>query len=228
LTFKSREAIIRAIRPSEFQGYETLCTYCSRYSLRDRSPFAAPVLFSALLWSDLQDEITLQGCRYIERPTMIPKHTVILLAGIPATGKTEFARYLAREHDFAHYDMERFPSGGPRQVLHGIWEKSRPAFVAFLRQEHPRVVLDWGFPPSCIARVNELRSCGVRLVWFEGDVALARKLFIKRGGPKGSIEGFGKQVEAIKAANFPAALNCVVVPALSAKESFLDREEVER
>jgi len=68
----------------------------------------------------------------------------------------------------------------------------------------------------------------VQLIWFDGNVAAARTEFIKRCDRKSSIEGFGKQVEAIKAANFPAALNCLVVPALSAKSAFLDYREIER
>ena len=159
---------------------------------------------------------------------MISPHTVILVSGIPATGKSEFARYLASEHKFAHYDMEHFPVGWPCQELKEIWEKSRPAFVAFLRQEHQRSVLDWGFPPSSLTLVNELRNCGVQLVWFDGDVAAARKQFEKRAEGDHSIKDFDGQVTAIKAAQFPAVLNCIVIPALSAQGVFLDQRKIER
>jgi len=43
---------------------------------------------------------------------MIPKETIMLLSGIPATRKSSFGRYLATEHRFAHYDIECYPNSG--------------------------------------------------------------------------------------------------------------------
>ena len=85
---------------------------------------------------------------------IVPKQIVILLSGIPATGKSEFARHLAREHGFAHYDLERYPRGWPHPELKCIWDANRAAFVAKIRQNHDRVVLDWGFPVSCLSWVK--------------------------------------------------------------------------
>jgi hypothetical protein len=50
--------------------------------------------------------------------------TIFLLSGIPATGKSTYARYLARKHNFAHYDMEVYPSGWPRPGLKPYWDSS--------------------------------------------------------------------------------------------------------
>src|SRR5215813_5078834 len=64
--------IIHAKSALGVQGYEAFCPYCSRYPLRNRGSFAAPVLFSALLRPDLQDETTtLQDCRCRSR-SVIP------------------------------------------------------------------------------------------------------------------------------------------------------------
>jgi hypothetical protein len=65
------------------------------------------------------------------------------------------------------------------------------------------------------------------LVWFEGDVAAARKEFKKRADER-STEDFERQIGRITTAQFPALLNCVVVPALSAKIVFLHQRKIEK
>jgi hypothetical protein len=158
---------------------------------------------------------------------MIPKQVVILLSGIPATRKSTFARYLACKHGFAHYDLECHPHGWPHPELKTTWDRDRPAFVAQLRRLHDRIALDWGFLVSARPWVKELQDCGVQLIWFDGDVACARREFEKRGDCKGSVETFCNQVAAIQSAGYPASLNCVVVPALSDSGIFLDQREIE-
>jgi hypothetical protein len=112
----------------------------------------------------------------------VPTTCVLLLSGIPATGKSSFGRYLARDHNFAHYDLECHPRGWPHPELKPVWDWSRADFAAQLKVFHPRVALDWGFPIGGISWVRELLAAGVRLVWFAGDIARARELFLKRGG----------------------------------------------
>jgi hypothetical protein len=131
---------------------------------------------------------------------------------------------LALEHGFAHYDMERHPLGWPRQELKTTWDSDRTAFVAQLRQHHDRIALDWGFPVGCFSMVKELQACGVKLIWFDGDLARARQAFIRRGG---FALNFDRQVAAIQKAEYPASLDCVVVPALSASGIFLDQRQIE-
>ena len=79
---------------------------------------------------------------------MIPNEVVILLSGIPATGKSAFGRYLAHEHGFVHYDLECDPNSWPRPELEQLWNNDRAAFVAHVRQQ--RTVLNWGFPVHCL------------------------------------------------------------------------------
>jgi hypothetical protein len=161
----------------------------------------------------------------VEKYMPIPVQVVILLSGIPATGKSEFARYLAREHRFAHYDLECYPRGWANPELKQTWDTDRNAFVSQLRKHHDRVALDWGFPPRCLQFVLELQKSGVKLVWFDGDIAHARELFVQRGGI--AVGMFDHQVADIRSANFPASLNCVVISRLSSAGVFLDDPEVE-
>jgi hypothetical protein len=154
----------------------------------------------------------------------IPEQIVILLSGIPATGKSEFARYLAREHGFAHYDLECYPRGWPNPELRQTWGTDRKAFVSQLRKHHGRIALDWGFPAHCLPLVVELQESGVKLVWFDGDIARARDIFLQRGGI--AVERFDNQVADIRTANFPASLNCVVISRLSFTGVFLDDPQV--
>lgn len=156
---------------------------------------------------------------------VVAKQIIVLLSGIPATGKSEFARYLARERGFAHYDLERYPRGWPHPELKGIWDTDRRDFILKIRQHHDRVVLDWGFPTSCLSWVRQLQGQGVRLIWFDGDVGSARMAFVRRGGI--DVRCFDEQVKRIQQAGYPSSLECLVVPALSVTGAFLDQHKIE-
>jgi hypothetical protein len=155
----------------------------------------------------------------------IPEKSLILLSGVPATGKSNFGRYLAREHGFAHYDLECHPRCWPHPDLKAAWDASPQAFVKQLMQLHKRVALDWGFPVHCLPVVNELQAQGVRLIWFDGDRSRARTIFQERGGL--ALSDFDAQVAAIAAAGYPKSLNCVVVMALSAQGTFKRPKAIE-
>ena len=139
--------------------------------------------------------------------------TILLLSGVPAVGKSSFGRYLAREHAFAHYDLECHPRGWPHPELKSVWDSSRANFVSELKRLHERIVLDWGFPAHAVHWVNELLAVGVRLVWFAADVATARVLFIERGGI--DVAHFDAQMSGIERAGLPNSLQCVRVEALT-------------
>ncbi|MGD1097759.1 MAG: hypothetical protein ABSB35_37945 [Bryobacteraceae bacterium] len=156
----------------------------------------------------------------------MPKQIVILLSGIPATGKSKFAGHLAREYGFAHYDLEHHPRGWPHPELKEIWETDRTAFVQQIRQSHDRVVLDWGFRVSYVSWVEQLRDQDVRLIWFDGDADRAREAFVRRGGSDAT--SFDRQVVDIQQAGYPESLRCSVVPAMSASGIFLNQHEIER
>jgi hypothetical protein len=146
---------------------------------------------------------------------MIPKRCILLLAGIPATGKSSFGSYLARLHSFAHYDLECYPHGWPHPELKPQWDSSRARFVKALQKIHSRTALDWGFPVTCLPWVRELQDAGTRLIWFTGDEARARETFIARGGI--DVQKFDDQLMAIHEARLPSSLQCTRIAVLSEK-----------
>ena len=149
----------------------------------------------------------------IRKDPLVSRRNLLLLSGIPAAGKSHFGRYLAREYGFAHYDLECHPGGWPHPELKVIWDASRSAFLTELQNRHERIVLDWGFPPSAIEIVEEIRIGGATVVWFDGSIAQARKKFVERGGI--DVSKFDAQVKAIQQADLPLKLTCVIVNVLS-------------
>jgi len=95
----------------------------------------------------------------------------ILITGVPATGKSTFARWLAAEHGYV-----RCPSG----------EEPNPStFLADIdraRKMSANVVIDWGFPPSQLNEVRSLIASGVEPWWFDGDREAALHAFLARKG----------------------------------------------
>ena len=144
---------------------------------------------------------------------MIPDRCILLLSGIPATGKSSFGQYLARVHSFAHDDLECYPRGWPHPELKLQWDSSRSEFVKALQKIHSHIALDWGFPVRCLPWVRELQDAGVRLLWFTGSRPQAREIFIARGGM--DVRNFDDQIKAIQEAKLPASLQCNCVEVLS-------------
>ena len=144
---------------------------------------------------------------------MIPERCILLISGIPATGKSTLGRHLARVYSFAHYDLECYPRGWPHPELKSLWDLARSDFVKALRGLHPRIALDWGFPVEGVPWVRELQAAGARLIWFTGSGPRAREIFVARGGM--DVRHFDVQLRAIQGAGLPAPLQCVRVEAFS-------------
>ena len=93
----------------------------------------------------------------------------VVLAGIPGTGKSTYARWLTEHHGFLHWDVDYqgMPTG---EVLY-----RRP------------LVIDWGFPANepgltgCLDLIAQWQGTGAALWWFDGDRAAALASFLTRG-----------------------------------------------
>lgn len=142
-----------------------------------------------------------------------PSQCVLHVAGIPATGKSSFCRYLARNHGFAHYDLECYPGGWPKPELFSLWQSAPAQFVSKLLKLHAKAVIDWGFPVQCLPTVTAFRAAGARLIWFAGDTAQARRLFVERGGL--DPRAFDNQVMKVARSGLPTGLDVTVVDALT-------------
>jgi len=167
---------------------------------------------------------SLLGSDRAERQNVDGDPMVVLFSGLPATGKSSFCRYLAHEHGFAHYNLEIFPDGWPQPSLKPLWDADRLDFVRRLEAAHPRVALDWGFPPSFLPWVEELSRAGVRIVWFSADPEQARKAFTARGGV--DIGHFDLQIEAIRKANLPDAMTATTLETLGSDGQFLSPSQI--
>jgi len=101
----------------------------------------------------------------------------VLLAGIPATGKSTFGTWLSKEKHFKHEDLERHPN-------HLEWLERKPPgrFIDELRARWPDFILNWGFPPNdrCFAKVRSLVDAGMTPWWFDGDRGAALDSFVRR------------------------------------------------
>lgn len=105
------------------------------------------------------------------------KRNLILITGIPGTGKTYIGDFFANKRGYIHYDLEH------RDTLSDL--SSDPNFfIKKLLKNKRDIVITWGFVPDNpqqIAIVNHLKSIGFKLIWFDGNRPAALKAFNKRG-----------------------------------------------
>ncbi len=107
---------------------------------------------------------------------------LLLICGMPATGKTTFGDWLRDEHGYFHLDLESrdclASNGLPPLWPERIWnlDKSRLTDVfAYLRSLHRGTVMTWAFHTDLIPLVADLVRHGCQPWWFEGDRLAARK-----------------------------------------------------
>ena len=96
---------------------------------------------------------------------------MIIIAGIPASGKSFFARWYAKKFGFEHFDVD----------LKGI--------LPPLDDVRIRLILDWGFPMHQFATVAAVKSRGVEMWWFDGDRGAARTAFLRRASRVEQLSG---------------------------------------
>jgi hypothetical protein len=98
----------------------------------------------------------------------MPFGDVLLISGVPASGKTHFGAWLERTKGFIHIDYEKEM---PRLKREGLWptwagflsSRNAKPFVEALRALGSPVVWDWGFPPEAIAAVGTLKREGFQI-----------------------------------------------------------------
>lgn len=118
----------------------------------------------------------------------------ILLSGLPGAGKTHLGTCLSRNHGYYHLDMEDWPADFAKE----IWDQGNiAAFVQQLDAVANNVVLSWGYPPSCLSTVREMRSLGVTTFWIDAPLIFCRRHWRPKEGQSGA--DFIRQIAQIEA-----------------------------
>lgn len=127
---------------------------------------------------------------------------LVLLSGIPATGKSTYGRWLSGTKGALHLDLEN--GDLERHGLAQAWSASATSpsespepFVRALRRLDRDGALDWGYAPPWLPFVTALHDSGVSAWLFDGDRAAARQAFIRRGTV--SVEALDVQMQQIAA-----------------------------
>ncbi len=106
------------------------------------------------------------------------KRQLILLTGVPGSGKTQYAKHLRDDYGFFFVETDNDLQFMGKLVRASV---SDAKFVERLVEEYGRVVVEWGFRPDLyLPNVIALKEQGARLVWFAGDDAVALPAYQER------------------------------------------------
>jgi hypothetical protein len=169
---------------------------------------------------------------------------VLLICGMPASGKTTFGNWLSETRGYIHLDLELkdclTANGLPPFWSRRIWELDPPGvriFVQHLAAREEKTVMTWGFAIDCLGLIEGMISAGAAAWWFEVDRLAAHQKFIERrtiirdGVPQPGTPDpvrFDDQIGTL--ANHWAELAPVfgdrVIRTLSPDGTYLDRETI--
>jgi shikimate kinase len=163
------------------------------------------------------------------------KHTIIFLCGMPASGKSEFGKYLQDKHGYTYIPMEEkvWPDNKLRLLWNDVFNSPKrqynkvEKFVCYLYDNYENVVLDWGFPMTHIPVVGLLKRQWCEIIWFVCGTTIARQRFIKRSGTE-AVSKFDSQVKDIKenVQNIEKSLNPKVIDVLKEDKSSKTKDEI--
>ena len=143
---------------------------------------------------------------------------LLLLTGIPGTGKTTIGEYLERSHGFRHVNREIHD---PREFT------DDPG--AFLRRSEDDVVATWGFRPTAhedLHGVIGLCTLGFKGVWLDGPRPWALTQILK-ARPE-SESDFYLQMRNIEASGIRKTLGFPVVNPFGTTGHVRDKAEIAR
>src|SRR3989442_528704 len=125
---------------------------------------------------------------------------LILLTGLPATGKSTYCKHLHDGFGFHAINTDERP-----EVIAEAMNFSA-GFVERYCQEHDRVVIEWGFALHLLQFVLELRSQGAKLVWFRGEEDICRHFHATHlNNDPARMKEFDLQMSRINHAGLPTS-----------------------
>jgi hypothetical protein len=123
---------------------------------------------------------------------------VILVCGIPGSGKTTFCKWLESEREFVHLDFDQLLKGQgtlDKLSLIGVLRQDPEDFMSEVSQKGQSIAIDWGFPTASLPLVRGLKEKGATVWWFDGNRVAARISFTSRGTVP--LKAFHAQMDSI-------------------------------
>ncbi len=128
---------------------------------------------------------------------------LIIISGIPCTGKTSFGDWLKDEHEYFHFDFEKESKNG---IFHPLLENIQfknidTNLIKLLSTLSNKIVITWGFPPNeyCFNIIENFQNSGFQPWWFSTDMDIARNYYIQRDGLKNTELFFDIQAKKLTA-----------------------------
>jgi adenylate kinase family enzyme len=150
---------------------------------------------------------------------MPSQRDLLLVTGIPGTGKTSYGEKFAAQFGFVHYDLE------DQQTLNRL--AANPAqFIAEIITRNENVVVTWGFVPDEMqtAIVVQFRNSGFKLIWFDGNRPAALREFQKRNTVPEEL--FYLQIYRIENSRIVAELRSIIINPFDAQGQFKPASEL--
>jgi hypothetical protein len=149
-----------------------------------------------------------------------PKPDLLLITGIPGTGKTCYGDKFASELGFLHYDVE--DSATAQRLM------SDPGgFIEELTRPEQNVVVTWGFHPGdsgSLEILRRLRGAGFNLIWFDGNRPAALSAFRKRGTV--AEEAFILQLQRIENTKIVERLKPTIINSFDENSQFKPAKQI--
>ena len=150
-----------------------------------------------------------------------PDPDLLLITGIPGTGKTSYGDRFASEFGFVHRDIE---DPATAQEL-----CTNPNFIEDLTVQN--TIVTWGFDPQDAVSLNfirQFRQAGFKLIWFDGNREAALREFEARAKSESSsmaeyylrMHEFYQQLYRIEASRIIETLRPVVVDSFDSQGQF--------
>jgi gluconate kinase len=110
---------------------------------------------------------------------------IILLTGIPGTGKTKIGNHLKDKYGFYHIDLEDPGiNSSPEFAQYSQINLNPDVLMNQIKDSGKNVVITWGFYPAVHdPLLLRLQKLGAKIFWLDGDRDLAKEAWKNRDNP---------------------------------------------